>query len=153
MSKEDVIIIQEVVTKAKAIKVAESYKNENILAADSIVVLNRQIIQKPYNIEETRNFLKKYSNKNVKALTAVCFIKKDGTIIIKLVETKMKFKSLNDRDINDSIKYSKNLNCAGGISIENFSECLIKKINGSYSNIIGLPLYEVRNILISCGVL
>lgn len=141
------------IAKAKAVKVLEDYNGENILAADSIVVINRQIIQKPKDIEEAKIFLKKYSNRNVKALTAVCFIKKDGIFITKLVETKMKFKSLNDRDINDSIKYSTNLNCAGGISIENFTECLIKKINGSYSNIIGLPLYEVRNILISCGVL
>ncbi len=141
------------IAKSKAMKVAENYKNENILAADSIVALNRQIIQKPHDVEETKTFLKKYSNKNIRALTGVCFIKKDGALILKLVETKIKFKSLNDRDINDSIKYSKNLSCAGGISIENFSECLIKKINGSYSNIVGLPLYEVRNILISCGVL
>lgn len=141
------------IAKLKALGVAEKYNEENILAADSIVVINRQIIQKPKDVKEIKNFLKKYSNRNVKVLTSVCFIKKDGTITQKVVLTKLKFKSLNPRDIDDCINHSLNLNCAGGISIEGFCECLVKSINGSYSNIIGLPLYETRNILISAGVL
>lgn len=141
------------ISRNKASKVFRDNPGENILAADSIAVLGRKIMQKPKNIDEMKTFLRSYSNKNVLAITSLCFIKKDGTLIQKIVKTKMKFKSLNQRDIDDCIKFAQAFNCAGGIRTEGFSESLIKSINGSFSNIVGLPLYETRNILISCGVL
>ncbi|MDR1498699.1 MAG: Maf family nucleotide pyrophosphatase [Rickettsiales bacterium] len=139
--------------KSKAEGVAREYKNKNILAADSIIVANRQIIQKPRNSEETEIFLNLYSGKNIKSLTAVYLIKQDGSHSEKLVETKLKFKHFNQRDISDCKKYNHAENRAGGINIEGFIECMIKSIHGSYSNIVGLPLYEVRNMLISANIL
>lgn len=138
-------------TKAKVIK--EKFPNDNILAADSIVVVRNKIIQKPKDIEELKYFLSLYSGRNVKCYTSVTFIRKDGKDINRLVLTKLKFKVFNGRDVADILKEENiSMNTAGGIRIEGFCQALVKSINGSYSNICGLPLYEVRNILISSGV-
>ena len=140
-------------SNTKALTIKEKFKNDNILAADSIVVVNNKIIQKPKDIEELKYFLSLYSGKNVKCYTSVTFIKKNGDLINKLVLSKVKFKVFNNRDINDLLREENiSLNTAGGIKIEGFCQALIKKIDGSYSNIRGLPLYEVRNILISAGI-
>ncbi|MBR2141291.1 MAG: septum formation protein Maf [Rickettsiales bacterium] len=143
------------VAREKVEFVAKYHKNENILSADSIVSVNNRIIQKPKDVEDVKSFLKLYSGKNIKLYTAVYLIKKDGSISKKLVLTKAKFKHLNQRDLEDVLKEKNNAinySCAGGLSVEGYIECFIKRIDGSYSNIIGLPLYDVRNMLISAGI-
>ena len=141
-------------SNTKALSIKEKFKDDNILAADSIVVVNNRILQKPKDIEELKYFLSLYSGRNVKCYTCITFIRKNGELINKLVLTKVKFKVLNNRDINDILKEENiSLDTAGGIKIEGFCQSLVKKIDGSYSNITGLPMYETRNILISSGVL
>jgi septum formation protein len=140
------------ISKMKAAKIAGEHAGENVLAADTIVVLNNKIIQKLKTKEDVGHYLRLYSGRNVKVMTGVCFINKTGLVTSKLVESKIKFKHINENDIADAIRYGDDLNCAGGIKMESFCEVLVKSISGSYSNIIGLPLYEARNILTSNGV-
>jgi septum formation protein len=140
------------VSKSKAEKVRETYPGDNILAADTIVVVLNRIVQKLENEEKVRSYFKLYSGRNIRALSGICFINKEGVITQKICETKIKFKCLGKRDLDDLIKYGDIFGCAGGLKIEGFCEGLVKSINGSYSNIAGLPLCEVRNILISNGV-
>lgn len=151
--KEKVFEYVQRIVKEKAEKILIEYKNENILSADTIVVCKNIIIQKLNTKKEAEHFFKLYSGKNVKVLTAICFISKIGKISKKLIETKIKFKHLNQKDLDDLLFYAYTPYCSGGFSIESFSESVIKSINGSYSNIKGLPLYETRNILISNNIL
>lgn len=138
-------------SSSKALFVKNIFKEDNVLAADSIVVAKNKIIQKPKDIEELKYFLKLYSGKNIKCYTSISFIKKNNDAVNKLVLTKVKFKVFNNRDIEEILDDRNiSMNTAGGIRVEGFCECLIKRIDGSYSNIRGLPLYETRNILISC---
>lgn len=141
--------------KNKAEKIAEQYKNENILSADSIVVVRNKIIQKPKDKEDIIDFLNMYSGKNIKCYTAVYLIRKDNIISKKLILTKIKFKHLNKRDIDDVLSREENISysSAGGLMLEGFTECLVKSIHGSYSNILGLPLYDIRNMFISANIL
>jgi septum formation protein len=140
------------VSREKAQKIASIYQNENVLAADTIVIVTNKIIQKLTTKEEAKRCFNRYSGKNIRVLTGICFIGKNNLITSKVVESKIKFKHFNENDLEDIIKYGDVFNCSGGIKVESFCEVLIKGINGSYSNIVGLPLYEVRNILISNGV-
>ena len=155
LKKENYEVYIKRMAENKANYVANIYKNENILAADSIVVIKNKIIQKPKDIEEIKYFLNLYSGKNIKCYTAIHLIKKDKTYSKKLVLTKIKFKHLSKRDIDDIFLNEKNfnLNSAGGLCLEGFTECLIKKIDGSYSNIMGLPLYDIRNMFISSKII
>jgi septum formation protein len=141
------------VSKTKAERVRETYPNDNILAADTIIVVLNRIVQKLEDEEKVRRYFKLYSGRNIKALSGICFINKAGIITQKTCETKIKFKCLGKKDLDDLVKYGDIFGCSGGIRMEGFCEGLVKSIKGSYSNIVGLPLYDVRNILISNGVI
>lgn len=155
LKKEKPIDYVQRIAKLKAETIAINNPNENILSGDSIVVVNNRIIQKPKNKQDIELFLKMYSGKNIKCYSAVYFIKKNGSISKKLVLTKIKFKHLSQKDINDILNNEENLaySSAGGLVLEGLTEALIKSINGSYSNILGLPLYDVRNMFVSAGIM
>lgn len=155
LKKEKPIDYVQRIAKLKAETIAINNPNENILSGDSIVVVNNKIIQKPKNKQDIELFLKMYSGKNIKCYSAVYFIKKNGSISKKLVLTKIKFKHLSQKDINDILNNKENLaySSAGGLVLEGLTEALIKSINGSYSNILGLPLYDVRNMFVSAGIM
>ncbi|MDR2760749.1 MAG: Maf family nucleotide pyrophosphatase [Rickettsiales bacterium] len=140
------------VSRSKAEKIREAYPGDNILASDTIAVVLNRIVQKLESEEKVRDYFKLYSGRNIRALSGVCFINKAGTVFQKVCETKIKFKCLGKKDLDDLIKYGDIFGCSGGIRMEGFCEGLVKSVNGSYSNILGLPLCEVRNILISNGV-
>ncbi|MDR0571287.1 MAG: Maf family protein [Rickettsiales bacterium] len=141
------------IPKAKAEKVMETFLGENILAADSIVSLRGRVVQKLKSEEDIVFYYKHlYSGRRIRALTGVYFINKTGKTSSKIVESIIKFKHLSEDDINTILKHKETLlRCAGGISIE-LLECITIGIIGSYSNIRGLPLYEVRNMLLSNGI-
>lgn len=155
LKKEKPIDYIQRMAKTKAEAIAINNKNENILSGDSIVVVNNRIIQKPKNKQDIELFLRMYSGKNIKCYSAIHLIKKNGSISKKIVLTKIKFKHLSQRDINDILNNEENLaySSAGGLMLEGLTEALIKSINGSYSNILGLPLYDVRNMFISAGIM
>lgn len=155
LKKEKPILYVQRMAKLKAETIAINNPNENILSGDSIVVVNNKIIQKPKNKQDIELFLKMYSGKNIKCYSAVYLIKKNSSISKKLVLTKIKFKHLSQKDINDILNNEENLtySSAGGLVLEGLTEALIKSINGSYSNILGLPLYDVRNMFVSAGIM
>ena len=137
-------------TKAETIN--QKYYGNVILCADTIVNYQTRIIQKPKNNEEIRELLKFYSNKNIKLITAIYMITNDNKRIKKTSITTLKFKNMSKLDIDEYIKSNNGIGNSGGIAIESMLDSFIIKIIGSYSNIMGLPLYETRNMLISAGV-
>ena len=152
LKKEKPICYVERIAKEKAEYIQQLNNGENILSADTIVVANNKIIQKPKDFDEIKNNLKLFSNRNIKVITAIYFINKKDIHTAKIITTKIKFKHFNQRDIDDLLKYGCDLNCAGGVKVEGFMASMIKNINGEYTNILGMPLYEVRNIFISNGI-
>ena len=86
------------------------------------------------------------SGRNHSVITGVCVLFKDKKKI-KIIETKIKFKKLHNNEIDQYIKTSQWVDKAGSYAIQGFAERFIVKINGSYSNVVGLPLYETVNLL------
>lgn len=137
-------------TKAEAVN--EKYFGNVILAADTIMNYQSRIIQKPKDNGEIAELLKFYSSKNIKVITSVYMITADAKRAKKTVETTIKFKNMNQWDIDEYIQGGYGLGKAGGVAIESLLEAFTIRIVGSYSNILGLPLYNVRNMLISAGI-
>jgi septum formation protein len=140
------------VAKNKALKALEKYPQEFILSADTIVFCSNKVFLKPKNKEEARKFLTFFSGRKHNVLTCICLAKKNA-IKIKKVITKVTFKRLNKQEIEEYLSTGEWKDKAGAYAIQGYAEKFIKRINGSYSNVVGLPLYETYNLLNSKGLI
>jgi septum formation protein len=134
------------VAKNKALKVLEKYPEEYVLSADTIVFCGNKIYLKPKDKEEAKEFLTFFSGRKHNVLTCLCLAKKN-LIKVKMVITKITFKRLNKREIEEYLSTNEWKDKAGAYAIQGYAEKFIKRINGSYSNVVGLPLFETFNIL------
>ena len=140
---------------AKASFIASKVNNAIIIAADTIAVTGRTILPKAITNDDVRACLQKLSGRRHRVYTALCIIKKiDDHIHIskKLVQTTVKFKILSNKDIEFYCSLDEGLNKAGGCSISGYGESFVSFLSGSYSNVMGLPLFETANILRSHGI-
>jgi len=134
------------VAKNKALKALEKYPEEFILSADTIVFCSNKIFLKPKNKEEAKEFLTFFSGRKHNVLTCVCLAKKN-LIKVKKVMTKVTFKRLNKQEIEEYLSTNEWTDKAGAYAIQGYAEKFIKRINGSYSNVVGLPLFVTYNLL------
>jgi len=130
----------------KALNIQDKYKQDIILSADTIVTTGQKIFGKPSDKEDAIKTLKYLSGRNHNVSTGVCVLYKNKRKI-KIIDTKIKFKKLHDDEINQYIKTNEWTDKAGSYAIQGHAERFIIKINGSYSNVVGLPLYETVNLL------
>lgn len=140
------------IAETKALTLHEKFFGDVILCADTIMNYQSKIIQKCYTDEEVRKSLEDCSGRTTKAITSVCMINADNKMCKRTVETSIKFKNFNPLDIDEYVNSKEGVGCAGGIKVEGLMESFILKIIGNYSSIQGLPLYHVRNMLISAGL-
>ena len=139
------------VAQDKAQKIAKDYPNDLVLAADTIVLCSNKILHKPETEVEVRECLKTLSGKSHRVITAVSLIVAGEKIINKCTETRVVFKRLSLEEINSYVQSGEGIGKAGGYSIQGFAGAFVIHIFGSYTNIVGFPLYEVRNLLIGNG--
>ena len=131
----------------------ENNSNGIILTADTIAFCGRRLIDKTDKSEIAIQNLNFLSGKRHKVITSLCILDKDKNLITKSVMSTILMKRLSKNEIEQYITSNEWLNVAGSYRIQGKAESFIKFINGSYSNIVGLPLYETRNILNSVGAL
>ena len=118
-------------------------KNQLVITADTIVWHKNKSLGKPSNSLEAKKMLKKLSNSSHEVITAVCFLTKEKTEIIHEVST-VTFGKVSEDEINDYIKTGSPFDKAGSYGIQDpFGIRNIVSINGSYTNIIGLPVAQV----------
>ena len=134
------------VAKNKALKALEKYPEEFILSADTIVFFSNKLFLKPKDKEEAKEFLTFFSGRKHNVLTCVCLAKKN-LIKVKKVITKVTFKRLNNQEIEEYLLTNEWKNKAGAYAIQGYAEKFIKRINGSYSNVVGLPLFVTYDLL------
>lgn len=140
---------------SKAMKITEQIDSPAIIiGADTVVARGRLILPKATNEDEIRYCLGILSGRRHHVYTGLCIVKKfEGQVIVrqKIVETIVKFKRLTPQEIDFYCILNEGINKAGGCSISGYAEAFILFISGSYSNVMGLPLYETRNLLNSLG--
>ena len=118
-------------------------KNQLVITADTIVWHKNKPLGKPLNSTEAKIMLKKLSNSSHEVITAVCFLTKEKNEIIHEVST-VTFGKVSEDEINDYIKTGSPFDKAGSYGIQDsFGIRNIVSINGSYTNIIGLPVAQV----------
>lgn len=133
--------------KAQAIELAP---DEIALCADTVVALGRRILGKPADAEEAAKFLKLLSGRSHNVITAVT-LRSSERVWTRTVVTAVKVKSLSDTEISAYLRSGEWQGKAGGYAIQGLAAAYIPRINGSYSNVVGLPLAEVTNLLTGAG--
>lgn len=131
----------------KAREVAKDNKNAYILAADTVVVMGRRILQKPDNAEEAYKFLTLMSGRRHTVMGGICLITPEGNEVTRLCETAVKFKSLTHDEKQFYVDSGEWEGKAGGYAIQGFASRFIPFISGSYSNIVGLNIHDTINML------
>ncbi len=135
----------------KAIKNDPQWGNSFILAADTVVSVGRRILPKADMIEDANNALHLLSGRNHRVYSGVCIITPDGSLRQKVVETRLRFKRIPKAEIERYLDSGEWRGKAGAYAIQGIAGSFVVKLVGSYSNVVGLPLYETSNLLIGEG--
>ena len=120
-----------------------------IITADTIVVLNKKVIGKPKDKKEAKRFLSRLSGKVHTVYTGFSIYNSENKVLLTDYEkTSVEFRKLNAQEIDDYIKSGSPMDKAGAYGIQDdFGAVFIKKINGCYYNVVGLPLTRVYQTL------
>lgn len=135
--------------KAEACTITDSF----VLAADTVVALGRRILPKVTNDEEAADCLQRLSGRAHQVITGVAVKVPDGGLTSRTVVSRIVFKRLTSEEISDYVATGEPIGKAGGYAIQGRAGALVKRLNGSYSAVVGLPLFEVRNMLVGVGAL
>jgi len=135
-----------------AIKKASAFEpeeNEIIITADTVVIHNNNVMNKPKDDEEAKNMLNKLSNSYHNVITGVCVFHKNNKHSFSEL-TKVKFKTISDKEIDYYINNFNTSDKAGAYGIQDWiGKIGIKSIEGCYYNVMGLPLHSLYKYLIN----
>ncbi|WP_169567602.1 Maf family protein [Sneathiella limimaris] len=137
--------------REKAAAVMERHKGAYLLAADTVVAVGRRILGKAANEAEAKGFLSLLSGRAHKVHTGLSLITPDGQQITKSVTSAVKFKPLDSFEIDCYLKSGEWQGKAGAYAIQGLGSLFIRQIQGSYSNVVGLPLQETGALLSGNG--
>jgi len=135
----------------KAIKVAGGHTDCIILAADTVVGVGRRILPKTETQDEVSQCLKLMSGRGHRVFTGITVINAQGGLTSRVVETRLKMKRLSDAELRSYLDSGEWKGKAGGYGIQGRAGAFITNLIGSYTNVVGLPLFETRNLLMGAG--
>ncbi len=122
-----------------------------ILAADTVVAVGRRILPKPELVDEAGQCLRMLSGRSHRVYTAICLITPKRRYRQRVVETRVRFKRLSSEDIESYLSTGEWRGKAGGYAAQGLAGTFIVKLVGSYTNVVGLPLYETVALLAGEG--
>jgi septum formation protein len=133
------------------VRVDEELRGAYIVAADTVVAVGRRILPKAELLDEAAQCLRLLSGRNHRVHTAVCLVTPKEAFRQRLVETRVRFKRLAAEDIEAYLGSGEWRGKAGAYAAQGIAGSFIVKIVGSYSNVVGLPLYETIVLLAGEG--
>lgn len=137
--------------EAKAAVVAARRNDVFVLAADTIVAVGRRVLPKAVDAAEVRSCLGLLSGRAHRVLTGVAVATPGGRIAARLVESRVHFKRLSPAEIESYLASGEGVGKAGGYAIQGRAGAMVISLQGSYSGVVGLPLYETANLLAGLG--
>lgn len=124
-----------------------------ILTGDTTVAVGTRILGKAENREEAKAMLTLLSGRNQQVITSIVLQTPDGRFLQKTSTARIKMKRLSNQEIESYLDLNDWQGKAGAYGIQGYAQAFIQKISGSHSAIVGLPLYETRNLLLGSGYL
>jgi nucleoside triphosphate pyrophosphatase len=135
----------------KAKSVASKFQGQYLLSADTVVAVGRRALGKAETESDVMDFLKLLSGRRHRVITGVTLVTPLGKIISRQVSSSIIFKPLGKYEIRSYLDTDEWKDKAGGYAIQGRAASFVRSIQGSYSNVVGLPLFEVSNMLIGNG--
>jgi septum formation protein len=133
------------------VRLDDELKGAYILSADTVVAVGRRILPKAELLDQAAQCLRLLSGRNHRVHSAVCLVTPNEAFRQRLVETRVRFKRLSEEDIDAYLASGEWRGKAGGYAAQGIAGSFIVKIVGSYSNVVGLPLYETATLLAGEG--
>ncbi|PKH02973.1 septum formation inhibitor Maf [Psychromonas sp. MB-3u-54] len=141
---------QDYVLRLALQKAQAGFKNSNkdrpVLGADTIIVIDQKILEKPRDKKHARKMLQLLSGRVHQVFTAVALVQSIYTKST-LVKTEVSFKTLSEQEISDYWRSGEPVGKAAGYAIQGIAGKFINNISGSYSGVVGLPLFETAELL------
>lgn len=133
----------------KGMDVAKGNQDSLVIAADTIVVIDNEILGKPKDKSDAYKMLKRLSGKQHSVITGISLINlTEKKKIVDYVVSEVKFKQLSDSIINDYLSTGEFSDKAGAYGIQGYGALLVEEIKGDYLNIVGLPISRISDLLI-----
>src|SRR3954463_4875650 len=126
-------------------------ENTFIVAADTVVAVGRRILPRAELIAEASTCLRLLSGRSPRVYTGLCVVTPSAKIRQKLVETRVRFKRLSREELESYLASGEWRGKAGGYAVQGLAGTFVVKLVGSYSNVVGLPLYETMTLLVGEG--
>jgi septum formation protein len=139
------------IAAAKLAAVAPRHPGCFVLAADTVVACGRRILPKAEDQNTVRRCLDLLSGRRHHVLGAIAIAAPDGKRIDRLVDTSVIFKRLSDPEVAAYVAGGEGLGKAGGYAVQGRAAVFVRAISGSYSNVVGLSLYDVAAMLTGLG--
>ncbi|QLB20326.1 septum formation protein Maf [Vespertiliibacter pulmonis] len=137
--------------KAQAVRSEQYFANLPILTADTTVSIDQEILGKPKNTEDAIAMLKQLSGRTHYVFTALCVSYNEQHF--SCVQTnEVEFKVLTHSEITAYVATGIPLDKAGAYGIQGIGGCFVKQLSGSFTGVMGLPLYETAELLRQCGI-
>ncbi len=140
------------VTAQRRIVVEDDYRDALVLAADTVVAVGRRILPKTETRAQAQRCLELLSGRAHRVYTAIAVVDTKDRLHSRLVETRVRFKRLSRQEIAAYLTTMEWDGKAGGYAIQGNAGALIVQLVGSYSAVVGLPLYETAQMLSGCGL-
>ncbi len=137
--------------EAKARAVAARHPGAFVLAGDTVVAKGRRILPKAETAAEARRCLELLSGGRHRVKGGLALMCPDGRLVSRLVETQVQMKRLSDSEVRGYLDSGEWQGKAGGYAIQGLAAGFVTWIGGSYSNVVGLPLFETRALLSGNG--
>ena len=122
-----------------------------MLAADTVVACGRRILPKAETDDDVKHCLDLLSGRRHKVYGGIALVTPTGQKLSRLVTTTVQFKALSDEEKAFYVESKEGLGKAGGYAIQGVCAAYIKSISGSYSNIVGLSIYDTLQLLNGTG--
>ena len=140
-------------SRRKALAAAAQHPGCIILAADTLVSVDEKALGKPHDEEDAFRMLKMLSGRWHQVYTGVTVVDADGTLYCEADTTDVHFESMTEDAIRRYIATGEPMDKAGAYAVQGIAGLWIDQLNGSHTNVIGLPMALTRRLLEKCGLL
>ncbi|MBT6345701.1 MAG: septum formation inhibitor Maf [Nitrospina sp.] len=136
--------------RAKAEDVAKNHPGCWVIGADTLVALHQEILGKPIDVADAHKMLRRLSGKEHRVITGICVVGPEKTLDIA-VTSNVRFKSLSQEEIVRYVETGEPMDKAGAYAIQGKGNFMVREYSGSHSNIVGLPIDELKTLLSKTG--